>query len=338
MQKIFFLLITFLLIGATVFAQKATVEGTVKAYNGESLPNSTILVKGTTNGVASDSNGHFEIQAEPKDVLVVSFVGYETIELTVGNQKVIKIILKDSNEEIKEVVVTALGIVKEKSTIGFSIQDVKGAELVKAREPNAINALTGKVAGLTVGASSEILGAPSVLLRGAAPLYVVDGVPVQTDTWNINPDDIESYTILKGPTAAALYGSRGQYGAIQITTKRGTTDKRGFAVDFNSSTMVESGFLAIPKVQDEYGPGDHGQYAFVDGKGGGTNDGDYDIWGPRFYGQLIPQYDSPVDASGKRSGTRSSRRPRKLRRRARSSARRTRLWRRLGRCSFSRRF
>jgi len=291
MQKFILLIITFLMIGSTVFAQKATVEGTVKTSNGESLPSATILVKGTTTGTLSDVNGHFSIMAEPKDILVTSYIGFETIEITVGNQKVINITLEDSKQEIKEVIVTALGIVKEKSTIGFSIQDVKGTELVKAREPNAINALTGKVAGLTIGASSEILGAPSVLLRGAAPLYVVDGVPVQTDTWNINPDDIESYTILKGPTAAALYGSRGQNGAIQITTKRGTTDKRGFSVDFNSSTMVESGFLAIPKVQDEYGPGDHGIYAFADGKGGGLNDGDYDVWGPRFEGQLIPQYD-----------------------------------------------
>ncbi len=293
MQKFILLIITFLIIGSTVFAQKATVEGTVKTSNGESLPSATIQVKGTTSGTLSDVNGHFTIMAEPKDILVTSYIGFETVEITVGSQKVINITLEDSKQEIKEVIVTALGIVKEKSTIGFSIQDVKGTELVKAREPNAINALTGKVAGLTIGASSEILGAPSVLLRGATPLYVVDGVPVQTDTWNINPDDIESYTILKGPTAAALYGSRGQYGAIQITTKRGTTDKRGFSVDFNSSTMAESGFLAIPKVQDEYGPGDHGIYAFADGKGGGLNDGDYDVWGPRFDGQLIPQYDGP---------------------------------------------
>jgi TonB-linked SusC/RagA family outer membrane protein len=291
MQKFILLFITFLMIGSTVFAQKATIEGTVKTSNGESLPSATILVKGTTNGILSDVNGHFTIMAEPKDILVTSYIGFETIEITVGNQKVINITLEDSKQEIKEVIVTALGIVKEKSTIGFSIQDVKGSELVKAREPNAINALTGKVAGLTIGASSEILGAPSVLLRGAAPLYVVDGVPVQTDTWNINPDDIESYTILKGPTAAALYGSRGQYGAIQITTKRGTTDKRGFSVEFNTSTMAESGFLAIPKVQDEYGPGDHGVYAYADGKGNGLNDGDYDVWGPKFDGKLIPQYD-----------------------------------------------
>jgi hypothetical protein len=89
-----------------------------------------------------------------------------------------------------------------------------------------------------------------------------------------------------------------------ITTKRGTRDKRGFSVEFNSSTMIDRGFNAIPKVQDEYGPGDHGEYAFVNGKGGGTNDGDYDVWGPRFEGQLIPQYDSPVDpVTGERQPT-----------------------------------
>ena len=291
MQKILSLFIVLLLTGGSVFAQKANIEGTVKNSSGESLPSATILIKGTTSGTLSDPNGRFTIIAEPKDVLVASYIGFETIEVTVGNQKVINITLADSKQEIKEVVVTALGIEKQKSTIGFSIQDVKGTELVKAREPNAINSLTGKVAGLTVGSSSEILGAPVVKLRGYTPLYVVDGVPVQTDTWNINPDDVESYTVLKGPTAAALYGSRGQYGAIQITTKRGTRDKRGFSVEFNSSTMAEKGFLAIPKVQDEYGPGDHGIYAFADGKGGGLNDGDYDIWGPRFDGQLIPQYD-----------------------------------------------
>ena len=294
MQKIFFLVITFLLTGAVAFAQKATVEGTVKTSSGESLPSATVLVKGSTMGALTDLNGRFSIQAEPKDILVASYIGFETVEVAVGSQKVINIILAESKQEIKEVIVTALGIEKVKSTIGFSVQEVKGTELVKAREPNPINALTGKVAGLTVGASAELLGAPSVLLRGYAPLYVVDGIPVQTDTWNINPDDIESYTILKGPTAAALYGSRGQYGAIQITTKRGTKDKRGFLVEFNSSTMVESGFLAIPEVQDEYGPGDHGVYAFADGKGGGLNDADYDIWGPHFEGQLLPQYDGEV--------------------------------------------
>jgi TonB-linked SusC/RagA family outer membrane protein len=294
MQKIFMLTILILVLGTTMFAQKANIKGTVKSNSGETLPGATVLVKGSTVGALTDEKGQFTLEALPTDVLVITYIGYEPVEETIGNRNNLVIVLEDSKLEIKEVVVTALGIEKAKSTIGYSVQDVKGSELVKAREPNAINSLTGKISGLIVGSSPELLGAPTVLLRGYTPLYVVDGIPVQTDTWNINPDDIESYTVLKGPTAAALYGSRGQYGAIQITTIRGTKDKRGFSVEFNSSTMFESGFLAIPKVQDEYGPGDHGVYAFGDGKGGGLNDADYDVWGPRFEGQLIPQYDGEV--------------------------------------------
>lgn len=294
-RKIYSLLLMFFVLGISAFAQKVNIEGTVRTAKGESLPGSTVVIKGSTTGVITDAKGQFTISAQPKDILEVSFIGFETQDILVGAQSRIEVTLTESGQQIEGIVVTALGIEKKKSTIGYSIGDVKGSDLIKAREPNAINALTGKVAGLVVGSSSEILGAPSVLLRGATPLYVVNGVPVQSDTWNINPDDIESYTILKGPTAAALYGSRGQYGAIQITTKKGTGSKREFSIDFNSSTMFDKGFLAIPKVQDEYGPGDHGQYAFVDGRGGGTNDGDYDVWGPKFEGQLIPQYDSPID-------------------------------------------
>jgi len=294
-RKIYTLLLIFLVLGISAFAQKTSIEGTVKSSGGESLPGATVVIKGSTSGGITDIEGHFSVSALPTDILVISFIGFETQEISVGAQSIINVVLSESGEQLEGIVVTALGIEKKKSTIGYAIGDVKGSELVKAREPNAINALTGRVAGLVVGSSSEILGAPNVLLRGVVPLYVVDGVPVQSDTWNINPDDIESYTILKGPTAAALYGSRGQNGAIQITTKRGTSNKREFSIDFNSSTMFEKGFLAIPEVQDEYGPGDHGKYSFVDGRGGGTNDGDYDVWGPEFNGQLISQYDSPID-------------------------------------------
>ncbi|HTF28108.1 MAG TPA: TonB-dependent receptor plug domain-containing protein, partial [Flavitalea sp.] len=194
---------------------------------------------------------------------------------------------------------------KERKKLGYAVQEVKGEDLIKAREPNPINSLVGKVAGLTVGASAEMLMAPQLILRGRTiGLFVVDGVPINSDTWNISPDDIETYTVLKGATASALYGSRGLNGAIMITTKRGSKDRRGFSVEFNTSTMMEKGFNAIPKVQDDYGPGDHGKYAFVNGKGGGTNDGDYDVWGPKFEGQLIPQYDSPVDpVTGVRQAT-----------------------------------
>ena len=201
---------------------------------------------------------------------------------------------------------TALGVKKELRTIGYSTQEIKGEDLVKAREPNPLSALTGKVAGLNVGISAEMLARPQILLRGNSNLlFVIDGVPVNSDTWNINPDDIESYTILKGPNASALYGFRGQNGAILITTKKGTKDPRGFSIDFNSSTMMDKGFIAVPESQDEYGAGANYQYAF--GNKPYDEDGKFrrpNVWGPRFEGQPIPQYDSPIDpATGIRTGT-----------------------------------
>ncbi len=294
-QKFYTLLMLFIVFTLAGFAQKKGIEGSVSSTSGEKLPGASVLVKGTNSGTIANSDGRFELQVEKGDTLLITFVGFVSQELVIENQTTLDIRLAESVNELEGVVVTALGIEKSKNTIGYSISEVKGSDLTKAREPNAFSTLTGKVAGLVVGSSPELLGSPSVLLRGVTPLIVVDGVPVQSDTWNINPDDIESYVILKGPNAAALYGSRGQNGAIQIITKKGTTGQKGFQVDFNSSTMFETGFIAIPEVQDEYGPGDHGKYAFVDGRGGGTNDADYDIWGPKFEGQLIPQYDSPID-------------------------------------------
>jgi TonB-linked SusC/RagA family outer membrane protein len=286
-------------------AQKAISGKVISSANGQTVASASVIVKGAKNGASTSAEGTFTITANVGDVLVISGVGIKTLEykVTASASQVISVDVE--TRELSEVVVTALGIKKEAKRLGYSIQEVKGADLVKAREPNAINSLVGKVAGLAVGASPEILGRPQVLLRGiGVNFYVVDGVPINSDTWNISPDDIESFSILKGPTASALYGNRAINGAIIINTKKGTKDKRGFSVEFNSSVMVESGFNAIPKVQDDYGPGDHGKYAFADGRGGGLNDGDYDIWGPKFEGQSIPQYDSPIDPiTGKRTGT-----------------------------------
>jgi TonB-linked SusC/RagA family outer membrane protein len=294
-----------LLLPVFVAAQSVISGKVINKADQSPVPSVTVLVKGTKTGTSSSIDGTFSINAKNGDVLVFSGVGIKAEEVTVTDKSVLIVSLDLDAKAMNEVVVTALGIKKETKRLGYSVQDVKGADLVKAREPNAINSLVGKVAGLTVGASSEIQGRPQLLLRGnSLNFFVIDGVPVNSDTWNISPDDIDSYTILKGPTAAALYGNRAINGAIIINTKKGTKDKRGFSVEFNSSTMFEKGFNALPKVQDEYGPGDHGKYSFVDGRGGGLNDGDYDIWGPKFEGQLIPQYDSPVDpVTGVRKGT-----------------------------------
>ncbi len=280
-------------------AQEArqVVSGRVTSADDQSpLPGVNVLIRGTSTGTMTDADGKYSLSvSSPNDVLIFSFVGFLTTEEAINGKSTFDIVMGADSQQLSEVVVTALGIEKDKSKIGYATQEVKGENLIKARDPNPISNLTGKVAGLTVASSPELLGSPGLYLRGREPLFVVDGVPIQSDTWNISADDVDKYTILKGPAASALYGSRGQYGAIQITTKKGSRDKRGFSVDFNTSTMIENGFLAIPKVQNEYGPGDHGSYAFADGKGAGLNDSDYDIWGPRFEGQLIPQYDGVVD-------------------------------------------
>ncbi|HEY8970221.1 MAG TPA: SusC/RagA family TonB-linked outer membrane protein [Puia sp.] len=261
------------------------------------LPGVSVTVKGTRTGVSTGVDGLFTIRARSGDVLVFSGVGIVLREYTVAGENEVTIKLTQNSRNLNEVVVTALGVRKEVKKLGYAVQEVKGEDLVKARDMNPITGLTGKVAGLSVGPSAELLRKPTVILRGnEITLYVVDGVPISSDTWNISPDDIETYTVLKGPTAAALYGSRAQYGAILITTKKGSKARgKGFTVEFNSSNVLDKGFLAFPRTQNEYGGGENELYAFGDGKGGGLNDNDYDVWGPRFKGQLIPQYDGEYD-------------------------------------------
>ena len=294
-------------VSMTSFGQSRSLKGTVTSVEEKSgVPGVTIRVKGSSKGTLTDAQGAYSISVSGNEVLQFSMIGYTSKEVAVGNVSELNVVLSQDEKQLQEVVVTALGIKKDIRRIGVAIQSVDGASTIKAREPNAINALSGRVAGLTIGSQPELLRKPNISLRGSSTvLYVVDGVPINSDTWNISADDIETYSVLKGASASALYGFRGKNGAILITTKRGSSDKRGFSVEVNSSTQMQSGFYAIPEVQDEYGPGDHGSYAFGDGKGGGLNDGDYDGgWGPRFNGQLIPQYDSPVDPiTGVRSGT-----------------------------------
>ncbi|SDD28031.1 TonB-linked outer membrane protein, SusC/RagA family [Pedobacter soli] len=292
-----------LMLGPEITSAQTKISGIVKDDAQQPIPGVSVLVKGTKKAISTDLSGRFTIDAKTGETLLLSSIGFISQEVQVSGNT-LTIILKTDSKNLNEVVVTALGIRKEKRNLGYAIQEVKGADLVKAREANPVNGLVGKVAGLTVGVSSELLGRSSLYLRGNnVNLVVVDGVPINSDTWNINPDDIDTYTVLKGPAAAALYGYQAYNGALLITTKKGKLSDKGFVVELNSSTQFNKGFIALPKSQDEYGPGEHSAYAFGDGKGGGLNDGDYDIWGPKFEGQLIPQYDSPVDANGVRQGT-----------------------------------
>jgi len=232
------------------------IKGIVRDSNKQSLPGVSVKIKGTTTGVVTDADGAFSLRAEQNQgTLVFSYIGFVTQEIAINGRAIYEISLIEDATALGEVVVTALGIKKDIRRLGVAIQTVDGASLVKAREPNAINALVGKVAGLTIGNQPELLRRPNISLRGNRDvLFVVDGVPINSDTWNVSADDIESYSVLKGASASALYGSRGKNGAILISTKRGSKDKRGFQIDFNTSNMVDNGFYAIPVVQDEYGP------------------------------------------------------------------------------------
>jgi len=299
------LVILFLGIFPTHLFAQTNISGIVRDEQKQPLPGVSVTIAGSGKATATDVNGRYMIAAVPGQTLVFNFIGYAIQRIVVGDKNTIDVNLIGSTTTLNEVVVTALGVKKETRRIGYAVQAVNGDAVTTARDPNPITGLTGKVAGLSVGPSAELLGNPNVLIRGnAVSLYVVDGFPINTDTYNISPDDIESYTVLKGPAAAALYGSRAQYGAILITTKKGDKNKKGLTVDINSSTVANKGFLAFPRTQNSYGAGENTYYKFVDGKGGapGGVDGDYDVWGPYFNGQLIPQYDSPI-INGVRQGT-----------------------------------
>lgn len=273
-------------------------------------PVSNATVNSGKQTVLSDGEGNFKINTETGKDLTVSFVGYSNKTIAVNGNEFLNIFLSQSSSQLNDIVVTATGIKKEAKRLGYSIQTVDAFAFTKAREANPINALKGNVAGLTVNITPEIGHSPDVIMRGeTGVLYVVDGVPISSDTYNINADDIESFSILKGPSAAALYGFQGQNGAIIINTKKGTKDKRGLQVTFNNSTQFNGGFIALPKYNDSYGPGDNGKYAFGGGGsssasyfgsgavGVGVNDYDYDVWGPQFRGQLLPQFDGEYDAN-----------------------------------------
>jgi TonB-linked SusC/RagA family outer membrane protein len=273
------MLVAFTLMITGAAAQSQTVSGIVTDGTNP-IPGVSILEKGTSRGTATDADGKFSIVVEsPTGTLIFSFIGYKTVEVPVNTQSTINVALAEDVQSLQEVVVTALGVKREVKSLGYAVQSVDGATSTKAREPNIINSLTGKVAGLVIKNQTDLFQSPVIQLRGATPLIVIDGVPsVDADFWKINADDIDTYTVLKGATASALYGSIGRNGAIMITTKRGSQSRT--TVEINSSTMFQTGFIRIPNVQSTYGNGNNGQYAYSDGSGGGLEGGGW-IWGPK---------------------------------------------------------
>ncbi|MCY1719124.1 SusC/RagA family TonB-linked outer membrane protein [Prolixibacteraceae bacterium Z1-6] len=241
-----------------VSSQQKSISGKVSDEDGEPLPGVTVFLKGTTQGTITNADGNYTITNIPSGAtLVFSFVGMLTQEVNVTEQNEIHVTMIVDAIGLEEVVVTALGIKREQKALGYSVQQVDGESLQKVSGVDVGTSLTGKVAGVLVQNSSDFNVEPTFTIRGETdPLIVIDGVAYSNKKLNdIAAEDIESMTVLKGATASALYGFRGEKGAILITTKNGSTGDTGVSVDVTSSTMFNAGFLAIPEKQSVYGRG-----------------------------------------------------------------------------------
>lgn len=349
MKKIALLLAIFAIGLQSVLAQTKQITGKVtSADDGSSLPGVSVSVKGTTLGTITDLDGNYSLKV-PNDVktLIFSFVGMQTLEVAVSGTTV-NAVMKSDVVGINEVVVSALGITREKKTLGTATQTVAGDEIQKAGSPNVINSLAGKVAGVQITQAGGQLGSSSrIVIRGNSsfgdnqPLIVVDGVPVSNANISnnavdygsglndINPQDIENISVLKGGTAAALYGMRAGHGVILITTKSGKGNAKGVSVTYDGSFNFDQVY-GIQKLQNKYGQGEYGDefyfkkygagmtyqeyatggydpgmgFTYVDGIGNGVNDGVDESWGPRMdIGLKIAQYNSPLDSNGDRIPT-----------------------------------
>lgn len=326
------LIVMLLMISGPVFAQTITGKVTT-GDDGEGLPGVSVLVKGSTTGTTSDVEGKYSIQATPSTTLIFSFIGYKSKEVLVGNRSVLDVKLEEDASILNEVVVTALGIPKEQRALGYATTTINNQALVKTASPNFAQALYGKAPGVTInatpggatsGVSISIRGFSSIS-GGTQPLLVLDGVPIRNGEANkgegywsdqrirgnglldLNPADIESISVLKGASAAALYGSEAVNGVLLVTTKSGK-GKPGFGVDFSASYSVDK-IAYLPRYQNVRGPGyfknyaDGGQDAngFIsyDTNGDGTQDTRGLLYatvnfGPKFDGQPVMAWDGKV--------------------------------------------
>ncbi len=286
-----------------------TITGHVTAEGASSPPAGVqVQVKGTNLGTLTDAKGNFTIQA-PSDAttLVFTYIGFKTQEVPIQGH--VEVTLKQEAIGLQGLVVTALGVQREKKTLGYSVEDVSGKQVNEVPTPNVINTLQGNVAGVHITNAGVTGGASRIVIRGESsitgnnqPLFIVDGIPVDNGTTyvggsgvdygnalsDLDPNNIQSISVLKGPNAAALYGTRAANGAIVITTK---TAKPGtnYGVTATSSLTFQSP-LKLPSYQNSYGQGYYGEFKWVDGFGGGTFDGTDESWGPALNGQPIDQF------------------------------------------------
>ena len=279
MKKVALFLSILLFMGTLVTnAQTKMLTGTVNsAEDNMPIPGVSVSVKGTTLGTITNIDGEFELRVtEDAKTLVFSFIGMKNFEVEIGTQTNFSISMETDVFGIDEVVVTALGISRDKKALGYSVQDVKGDDITQAKETNIINSLQGRVSGAQITNTSGAAGASTrIVIRGVSsldgnnqPLFVIDGVPIDNSSFgstgtggtdrgsgasDINPDDVENITILKGANASALYGSRASNGVVVITTKKGSSDGK-IVVSVNNTTTFEDP-LMLPDFQDVYGQG-----------------------------------------------------------------------------------
>lgn len=315
-------LLAFALLMLTAVKAQKTITGNVTDTEGIAIPYVNIIVSGTTTGTTANEDGFYSMDVPNLlGLLEFSVLGHQTKSIPINNQLVINVTLTESSEVLDEVVLTALGLKRETKELGYVVQSLDAQGITEVKSINFLDNLSGKLAGVTINQGATGVGSSSkITIRGEAsfsnnnPLFVVDGVPINNNSvfnftneaatgfqeidfgngaMEVNPDDIAEVSVLKGPSAAALYGTRASNGVIIIETKSGKHTK-GLGINYNTSFFVDSAFK-LPQFQNEYGQGNAGAFAFVDGLGGGTNDLITYSWGPKLdVGTLIPQYDSPV--------------------------------------------
>lgn len=303
-------------------SQENIIKGVVTS-EGEPVIGANVYNKTKDIGTATDENGFFEINGSPNDEISISYLGFFTKTFNIiEGEEIYKLELESGNYyDLDAVVVTALGLERESRSLGYAVQELKSEDLSMVKSLNFIDNLNGKLAGVNITHGATGVGSTSLIsIRGEAsftnnnPLFIVDGIPVNNNTilnntnelasgfqevdfgngmMDINPEEIASLSVLKGPAAAALYGTRASNGVIVITTKDGSTSQ-GLGISLNSTVLMETPFQ-LPQFQNEYGQGNNGQFTFVDGRGGGINDVITYSYGPKLNdGNNIPQFDSPV--------------------------------------------
>lgn len=280
------------------------ISGSVKREYGSPLIGATIRAKGTNQGILTDNEGNFSFTvSDAVTTLIVSYLGFQTQEVEIGGRSVINISLIEEIASLDDVVITALGMKREKKSLGYSVQEIGGDAIQKTKELDVVNSLSGKIAGvnITQGGGGLGGGGARVVIRGEtslsgrnSPLFVIDGIPAGSN--DVASDDIESISVLKGPAAAALYGSRAAAGVILITTKSGASgNKNRVGAEVNINLSAQRPFI-LPEYQNEFGQGTGSAYRYFDGNNGTwpdgaiSNDDSRINWGPRFDGENRPQF------------------------------------------------